>query len=62
MINALNDRAFGGRDDKYALANYEDRMKYLKSIISDYRGMAQDWSFKNEYRLISMTDVDRLVK
>jgi hypothetical protein len=62
MINALNDRAFGGRDDKYSLANYEDRMKYLKSIISDYRGMAKDWSFKNEYRLISMTDVDRLVK
>ena len=58
----------GGSDLKklvgfdYMMADNDDRWKAISTILSEFRGKAKEWTFKNEIRLQTLTDSDKFLE
>ena len=58
MLNAMKDLVF--ESDIYAEADDQTRLKFLNTMLSEYKALAKGWSFSNETRLLQLTDMDLL--
>ena len=56
MLSVMEDLVF--ESDIYAEADDQERLKLLKTHLSEYQALAKKWTLNNENRLIELMDVD----
>ena len=56
MLSVMEDLVF--ESDIYAEADDQERLKLLKTHLSEYQALAKKWTLNNENRLIELMDMD----